>query len=207
MQFKELEKVLFTEQQIAEKIEEIAKSIDNDYKDKNNLLLVGILKGSYMFLSDLSRALTTPHQIDFMSVSSYADTKSTGNVKIECDLRNSIKGKSVLIVEDIVDTGRTLSHLQKLLIDRQADSVEIVTLFSKPTERVVNVPGCSYVGFELVPPEFIVGYGMDFNEHFRDLGYVGVPTKDTIERLSTSSVTSVTSVTKATGETNDDKSS
>ena len=176
-----IEKVLFNEQQIAEKIKIIASQIDKDYaKEEHELVLVGILKGSYMFLSDLSRALRVPHKIDFMSVSSYADTESTGNLKIECDLRHSIKGKHVLIVEDIVDTGRTLSHLQRLLINRMPQSVEVVTLFSKPTERIVGVP-VRYIGLELVPPEFIVGYGLDYNEHFRDLGYVGVPTKKAIE--------------------------
>ena len=137
-----------------------------------------------MFLADLSRALGVlglNHTIDFMSVSSYADTKSTGNLKIECDLRHSIKDKHVIIIEDIVDTGRTLVHLQRLLQNRKPHCVEVCCLFSKPTERLVNVD-VRYIGFELNPPEFIVGYGLDYNEQFRDLGFVGVPTSAIIEK-------------------------
>lgn len=182
----QIEKVLFTPETIAKRINQLAFEIDITYKSIGSdapLTLVGILKGSYMFLADLSRALNTPHHVDFMSVSSYEDTQSTGNLKIECDLRHSIKGKHVIIVEDIVDTGRTLAHLQKLLWNRQPYCVEVATLFSKPTERVVDVP-VHYTGFDLNPPEFIVGYGLDYNEHFRNLPYVGVPTQAAIRELS-----------------------
>lgn len=182
-----IEKVLFTAETIAERINQLAFEIDTWYENYADnsvpLVLVGILKGSYMFLADLSRALNTPHHVDFMSVSSYEDTQSTGNLKIECDLRHSIKGKYVIIVEDIVDTGRTLAHLQKLLSNRGPYCLEVATLFSKPTERVIDVH-VSYIGFELDPPEFIVGYGLDYNEHFRDLPYVGVPTQTAILELS-----------------------
>ena len=182
-----IKKVLFDERQIALKVKELAQRIDQHYAkdcgDGSGLVLVGILKGSYMFLSDLSRALTIPHQIDFMSVASYADTQSTGNLKIESDLRHSVKGKHVLIVEDIVDTGRTLVHLQRLLQNRQPHCVEVCSLFSKPTERKVKVD-VRYCGFDLNPPEFIVGYGLDYNEHFRDLPFVGVPTSEAIEKYS-----------------------
>ena len=181
----EVEKVVFSALELQEKINEIAKNINA--VNNNDLVLIGILKGSYMFMSDLSRALSQigcPHQIDFMSVSSYSDTASTGNIKIECDLRHSITNKHIIVVEDIVDTGRTLSKLIDLLNSRKPASLRVCTLLSKPTERVVDV-NVDFLGFELNPPEFVIGYGLDYNEKFRDLPFIGVPTKEAIEKYKT----------------------
>jgi hypoxanthine phosphoribosyltransferase len=180
----DLEKIVFTKEQIHNKVIELGKKISEYYKNcpatgDGSLVLVGILKGSYMFLSDLSRAITIPHSVDFMTVSSYHDTQSTGTLKIESDLRHSIKMKHVVIVEDIVDSGLTLDYLVNMLIYRNPAKIECCTLLSKPTMRKVYVE-IQYTGFE-IQPEFVVGYGLDYNELFRNLPHIGVPTKAAIE--------------------------
>jgi hypoxanthine phosphoribosyltransferase len=167
--------VLITEQQINEKIRELAKQISDGYPergDRDDLVLVAVLKGAVMFMTDLSRALTVPVQMEFMAVSSYGSaTSSSGVVRILKDLDRDIAGRHVLIVEDIIDSGLTLSWLLKNLESRSPASLEVCTLLRKPDAVKVEVP-VRYVGFE-IPNEFVVGYGLDYAERYRDLPYIG----------------------------------
>ena len=164
--------VLITEEELKEKIKELGKIITEDYKDKD-IMLVGVLKGCVLFLSDLSREIELPLSMDFMVVSSYGNsTKSSGVVRIIKDLEKDIAGKDVLIVEDIVDTGLTLSYLVDYLKSRNANSVKVCTLLEKPDRRIANVR-MDYVGFH-IPDEFVVGYGLDYNEIYRNLPFVCV---------------------------------
>jgi hypoxanthine phosphoribosyltransferase len=167
--------VLITEQQINEKIRELAKQVSDDYPergDRDDLVLVAVLKGAVMFMTDLSRALTVPVQMEFMAVSSYGSaTSSSGVVRILKDLDRDIAGRHVLIVEDIIDSGLTLSWLLKNLQSRSPASLEVCTLLRKPDAVKVEVP-VRYVGFE-IPNEFVVGYGLDYAERYRDLPYIG----------------------------------
>lgn len=182
---RDIEKVVYSSSEISSKLDEIAEKISVDYVDKP-LTLVGILKGSYMVLSDLSRKITIPHRVDFMSISSYTNTSSTGTVKIMCDLRDSIHDQHVIIVEDILDSGLTLNYLIELLSARNPLSLECCVLITKPAmiKKPVDV---KYSGFDLNPPEFVVGYGLDYNELFRNLDYVGVPTEEAIKKYEKSS--------------------
>jgi hypoxanthine phosphoribosyltransferase len=168
----EITKVLVTEEQIKNRIAELAKQIDANYAGKD-LLLVGVLKGAVMFMADMSRALQTRVQMDWMAVSSYGSgTTSSGVVRILKDLDTDVLGKDVLIVEDIVDSGLTLSWLVSNLEARGAGSVEVVTLLRKPDAAKVEVD-VRWVGFE-IPNEFVVGYGLDWNERYRTLPGVAV---------------------------------
>ena len=168
----DIEKVLLSEQQIDEKVKEIGAAISKDFEGKD-VLLVGILKGSVVFMSDLMRAITIPVAIDFMSVSSYGNSsKSTGVVKIVKDLQDDLSGKDVIVVEDILDSGRTLSYLKKHIAAKGVNSISLVTLLDKPDRRVVDVHP-DYTGFE-VPDEFVVGYGLDYAEKYRSLPFVGI---------------------------------
>jgi hypoxanthine phosphoribosyltransferase len=168
----EITKVLVTEEQIKTRIAELAKEIDTNYAGKD-LLLVGVLKGAVMFMADISRALQTRVQMDWMAVSSYGSgTTSSGVVRILKDLDTDVLGKNVLIVEDIVDSGLTLSWLVSNLEARGAGSVEVVTLLRKPDAAKVEVD-VRWVGFE-IPNEFVVGYGLDWNERYRTLPGVAV---------------------------------
>ena len=168
---RDIEAVVVTAEQIREKTAELAAAIDADYADREPLL-VGVLKGAVMFMSDLARALRRPSTMEFMAVSSYgSSTTSSGVVRILKDLDRDIAGQHVLIVEDIIDSGLTLSWLLKNLHSRQPASIEIVTLLRKPEAVKVDVP-VKYVGFE-IPNEFVVGYGLDYAERYRDLPYIG----------------------------------
>jgi hypoxanthine phosphoribosyltransferase len=168
----DLTEILLTEQQIASKVAELAKQIDADYAGKD-LLLVGVLRGAVMFMTDLARELSLAVEIDWMAVSSYgAGTKSSGVVRILKDLNTDLAGRTVLIVEDIVDTGVTLSWLRANLESRGAASVEICTILRKPDAAKVAVD-VRYVGFE-IPNEFVVGYGLDYAEKYRNLRGVAV---------------------------------
>jgi len=168
----EIEKVLVTEEQIKTRVAELAKEIDTHYAGKD-LLLVGVLKGAVMFMADMSRALQTRVQMDWMAVSSYGSgTTSSGVVRILKDLDTDVLGKNVLIVEDIVDSGLTLSWLVSNLEARGAASVQVVTLLRKPEAAKVEVD-VRWVGFE-IPNEFVVGYGLDWNERYRTLPGVAV---------------------------------
>lgn len=168
---KVIKKILVSEEEISEKVKELGNQIYEDYKDKD-LMLVGILKGAVIFMSDLARAIKKPIFIDFMDVSSYGTASiSTGNVKIIKDLDYDISGKDILIVEDIVDTGKTLAYLKDNLTRRGANSVKVCTLLDKPDRRQAEVK-IDYCGFE-IPDEFVVGYGLDFSEKYRNFPYVG----------------------------------
>ena len=168
----DIDDVLVTAEQIPAKITELAKQIDADYADREPLL-VGVLKGAVMFMSDLARALDRPSTMEFMAVSSYgSSTTSSGVVRILKDLDRDIAGQHVLIVEDIIDSGLTLSWLLKNLQSRNPASVEVVTLLRKPDAIKVRRDRCRYVGFD-IPNEFVVGYGLDYAERYRDLPYIG----------------------------------
>lgn len=167
-------KTLLTREEVEKRIKELAKEIEKDYCGKD-LLVIGLLKGSIMFMSDLIKEMNLPVMIDFMSVSSYSGTTSTGVINVLKDTDISVKDKDVLIVEDIIDTGLTLSHVRKLLEDRGTKSLKICTLLDKPSRRTVEMKG-DYVGFE-IPDEFVVGYGLDYDQHHRNLPYVGIVVK------------------------------
>lgn len=169
---KDIEKVLVSEDELKEIAARLGAQISKDYLGKN-LLLVGILRGSVVFLSDLMRNISIPCKVDFMSVSSYGDgVTSTGIVKIVHDLDINIAGYDVLIVEDILDTGRTLTHLTELLKSRQPNSIRICTCLDKPDRRVTDLHA-DYMGVQ-IPDEFVVGYGLDYSNLYRNLPYVGV---------------------------------
>lgn len=168
----DIEKVLFSKEEISLLINKLGAQISKDYKDRN-LLLVSILKGSIVFMADLMRSITIPCRIDFMAVSSYGSgTKTSGVVKIIKDLDINLEGYDVLIVEDILDSGKTLSYILELLLSRNPNSVRICTLFDKPDRRQVDLTP-EYKGAE-VPDEFVVGYGLDCDEKYRNLPFVGV---------------------------------
>jgi len=163
---------LISEERIAARVAELGAQISEDYKSKD-LLMVGALKGSVVFMSDLMRAVDSPMSIDFISASSYGSGVNTsGVVKIVQDMTADIAGRDVLIVEDILDTGTTLRHLAKLLLERGPKSLKIAALLEKPSRKVVNIQA-DYVGFT-IPNVFVVGYGLDFDEQYRNLPYVGV---------------------------------
>lgn len=167
----DIERVLFSEQEIAQTVQRLGQAVSTDYAGRN-LLLVSVLKGAVVFMTDLMRAITIPCAIDFMAVSSYSGTKSRGEVQILKDLGMPLKGYDVLIVEDILDSGRTLHYLLGVLEQRRPNSIRICTLFDKPEARVVDVHA-DYIGMN-VPNEFIVGYGLDYNEKYRNLPYIGI---------------------------------
>ena len=165
-------KVLLSEEEVDKKIQEIGEQISKDYAGKQ-VHLVCVLKGGVFFLCELAKRITVPVTLDFMSVSSYgSDTKSSGVVKIVKDLDESLQGKDVLVVEDIVDSGRTLSYLMDMLRDRKPNSLKLCTLLDKPERRVIEVP-VDYTAFQ-IPDEFVVGYGLDYDQRYRNLPYIGV---------------------------------
>ncbi|MEW9096704.1 MAG: hypoxanthine phosphoribosyltransferase [Clostridiaceae bacterium] len=168
----DIKEVLFDEEQIRSKIREIGKQISKDYIGKD-LLLIGVLKGSVPFMADLIKEIEIPCSIDFMAVSSYGNSSTTsGVVRILKDLDFEIEGKHVLIIEDIIDTGTTLRYLVDYLKGRQPASIEIASLLNKPERRMVEI-NAKYMGFE-VPDYFLVGYGLDYSEKYRNLPYVGI---------------------------------
>lgn len=168
----DIKSVLFTEEQIFDIVKRLGAEISNDYKDKN-LLLVGILKGSVVFMADLMREIDLPCTIEFMALSSYGNsTRSSGVIRIIKDLSIDIKDYDVLVVEDILDSGNTLSKLKAMLELRNPKSFKICTFFDKPERRTADIKA-DYVGAE-IPDEFIVGYGLDYSEKYRNLPYVGV---------------------------------
>lgn len=167
-------KVLISEEKIKERVSELGKTISNDYEGKN-LLLVSILKGSFIFMSDLARSISLNVKIDFLSVSSYSGSESTGIVRILNDLSLPIVDYDILLVEDILDSGRTLKYITNLLKERHPKSIEICTLLDKPSRRVVDVD-VKYTGFT-IPDEFVVGFGLDYNEDYRNLRDIVVLTE------------------------------
>lgn len=176
----DIEKILISEKDIKKAIRKMGKAISKDYADKN-LFLVAVLKGSVMIMADLMRAITIPVNIDFMSVSSYGGgTKTSGVVKIIKDLDHDLSGKDVLIVEDILDSGLTLSYLTNVLRQRNVSSIKIATLLDKPERRVADITP-DYCCFT-VPDEFVVGYGLDFDQKYRNLPYVGILKPEVYEK-------------------------
>ena len=168
----DIERVLINERELSDMVTELGRKISEDYKDKN-LLMVSVLKGSVVFMSDLMRAVTIPCRIDFMSVSSYGSgIKTSGVVKIMKDLDIALEGYDLLIVEDILDSGMTLDYIIEMLQGRNPKSVKICTLLDKPERRKVNLKA-DYFGFT-VPDEFVVGYGLDYDERYRNLPYIGI---------------------------------
>ena len=176
----DIDYVLYSEEKLAETVKKLGAQISEDYEGRN-LLLVSILKGSIVFMSDLMRSISIPCNIDFMAVSSYGSgVKSSGTVRILKDLDRDIRGNDVLIVEDILDSGMTLNYLMDLLYARNPNSIRICTLFDKPERRSVDIYA-DYKGIE-VPDEFIVGYGLDYDEVYRNLPYVGVLKREIYEK-------------------------
>ena len=169
---KETTRVLIPEDKVDERIAQLGEQISQDYAGRQ-VHLIGILKGSIFFICDLAKRITVPVTMDFMSVSSYgAGTKSSGVVKLIKDLDDPINGKDVLVVEDIIDSGRTLSYLLKNLSSRQPASIRLCTLLDKPERREVDVE-VDYQGFR-IPDEFVIGYGLDYDQRYRNLPYIGV---------------------------------
>lgn len=168
----DIEKILISEEELQEKIKELAVDLTKEYKDRFPLA-IGVLKGAMPFMGDLLKRMDTYLEMDFMDVSSYGkSTVSSGEVKIVKDLDTSVEGRDILIIEDIIDSGLTLSYLAELFRYRKAKSIKIVTLLDKPTGRKVDIKA-DYVGF-IVPDEFVVGYGLDYAEKYRNLPYIGV---------------------------------
>lgn len=169
---KDVEKILITAEEIDGIVTRLAAEISADYKDEE-IIVVSILKGSLIFTSDLIRKMSCPVILDMMQASSYGSgTQSSGNVHIKQDVASDVYGKNVLIVEDIIDSGNTLSKIKDFFISRKAKTVKICTMLDKPSRRVVDI-NVDYVGTQ-VPDEFIIGYGLDYNERYRELPYIGV---------------------------------
>lgn len=169
---RDVSKILISNEEIQAKIAEMGRTISEDYQGRD-LLLVCVLKGAFMFLADLMRHITIPHEIDFMATASYGrSTESSGIVRILKDLNTNVEGRDILVTEDIVDTGLTLKYLLRLLRDRNPASLRVCCLLDKKARRKVEVP-LDYVGFT-VPNEFVVGYGLDYGGLYRNLPYVGI---------------------------------
>ncbi len=168
----DIQEILLSEEEIEAKVKELGERISEDYQDRE-LVIVGVLRGAFLFLSDLIRHIKVPISVDFVAISSYGGyTESSGVVKIVKDLDESIEGRHILIVEDIVDTGLTLDYLLRIIRARKPASVKVCALLDKPTRRQVEVD-IHYKGFE-IPDKFVVGYGLDFNQRYRNLPFVGV---------------------------------
>ena len=170
-----LQEVLIDADTLQRRIRELGQQISAEYADKNSILLVCVLKGGVMFLTDLMRQIAVPHSIDFMALSSYGDgvRESFGRVRIDMDLRQDIGGKHIIVVEDIIDSGRTLNSVVELLSTRNPKSLQVCTLLDKAERREVDVP-IRYRGFT-IPNKFVFGYGLDMDEYYRNLPFIGVP--------------------------------
>ena len=169
----DIKEILITKEQIEARIRELGVELSRDYEDKYPLV-VGVLKGVVVFYADMIRAMDVPCQLDFMWISSYHGTDSTGTMKVRCDLSAEVKGRHVLILEDIFDTGSSLQYTYDYLMAKEPASLKICTLLDKPERRKPNVTvKADYTGF-VIPNEFVVGYGLDFNEKYRNLPFVGI---------------------------------
>jgi len=179
---KDIEKVLLSEQEIHEIVSRVATELDRDYAgEEKRLVLLCILKGSVVFMGDLMKRITVPVEIDFMRVSSYKGTETTHQITMLLDVeKKAVEGADVIIVEDIIDSGNTLSHLKNYIASKGAASVKTCTLLDKPSRRVVNLTP-DYVGAE-IPDEFVIGYGLDYNERYRNLPYVGILKREVYEK-------------------------
>lgn len=173
---KDISEILFTEKEIADKVKELGEAIKKEYADEEEYVVVTVLKGSYIFSADLVRNLDTNAVLDFITASSYDGTHSTGVIRILQDIRADITGKKVILVEDIVDTGRTLAALKKDFIGRGAKDVKICTCLDKKAARVIDIEA-DFSCFE-IGDQFVVGYGLDYNEKYRGLPYIGVLKSD-----------------------------
>jgi hypoxanthine phosphoribosyltransferase len=175
-----IERILVDEQALHRRLVELAEAISSDYEGKD-LILICVLKGGVTFLTDLMREITILHEVDFLAISSYGvgQRESSGAVRLIMDLKSDIAGRDVLIVEDIVDSGQTVDYLLRLFWAREPASLRVCTLLNKPSRRVVDVP-LDYVGFD-IPDEFVLGYGLDFDEKYRNLPYVAVLRKEYFE--------------------------
>lgn len=162
--------ILINKAKLEKRIEELGKQIEKDYQGKE-IVFIGILKGSVMFMTELAKNVKSNVELDFMDVSSYQGTESSGTVTINKDIRNSIEGKDVILVEDIIDTGRTLTYVLEYLKQKNPNSIKIATMLSKPSRRVMEL-NVDYIGFS-VEDKFVVGYGLDYNEKYRNLPYIG----------------------------------
>lgn len=169
---KDVKEILFTDDQIIERCKELGTQISKDYKSKDKLVLVGLLKGSIPFLAELSKYIDLEAEFDYMDVSSYEGTESTGNVLVKKNLEGDIKGKNLLLIEDILDTGKTLHTVKAMLLEKGAASVTIVTMLNKQERREYPI-NAEYIGFE-IPNVFVIGYGLDYDEKYRNLPYVGI---------------------------------
>ena len=169
----DMKQILLTEEQIQSKVKELAKILSEEYADKDPVI-IGVLKGVVIFFADMIKKINIPAQIDFMWISSYSGTTSTGTMNVKQDLSADIKGRHVLILEDIFDTGNSLEYTYNYLLSKEPASLKICTLLDKPERRREGVTvKADYVGFT-IPNEFVVGYGLDFNEYYRNLPYIGV---------------------------------
>jgi hypoxanthine phosphoribosyltransferase len=164
-------KPLFTKEQIQVRVQELAQKISNDYVDKD-LLAVGILKGGFIFFADIVRAIKVPLTVDFILASSYLKSNTTGEVKVYYDIKEDVSDKDVLFIEDIVDSGITLNHIRERVLARSPKSLKICAFLDKRERRIVDVP-LDYVGFK-IPNEFVVGYGLDYDNKFRNLPYIAI---------------------------------
>ena len=162
--------VLINEAKLQKRIEELAKKIDKDYEGKE-IVLLGILKGSVPFLWELAKRIKNDMQLEFIEVSSYEGTESTGKIKLSKDIASSIEGKDVIIVEDIIDTGRTLTYLKQHILEKKPNSLKIATLLSKPSRRIMELE-VDYIGFQ-IEDKFVVGFGLDYDQKYRNLPYIG----------------------------------
>lgn len=167
----DIKKILISEEEILKRTKELGKQLSKDYEGKQPIF-IALLKGSVPFMAELIKYVDIDMEIDFMDVSSYAGTESTGEVRINKDLDRSIKGCDVIVVEDIVDTGRTIKTVKELLYSKGANSVKIASLLDKKERRVVDIEA-EYVGFN-IPDEFVIGFGLDFNQKYRNLPFIGV---------------------------------
>lgn len=169
----DIERVLISADEVQAKVHELAERIGCDYRERGDLLMVGVLRGCVMFMVDLARAIDLPLALDFIAISSYGQsTESSGVVRLLKDLDTDINQRHVLIVEDIIDSGLTLAYLRQLLADRNPASLQICALLNKPSRRNAEV-SVEYIGFD-IPNEFVVGYGLDFSERYRNLSYIGI---------------------------------
>lgn len=176
----DIKKVLVAEEELYEITKKLGEKITKDYQGKK-LLMVGVLKGSIYFLTDLSRHIDLPCQLDFIQASSYGSgTVSSGNIKITKDIADDLSEFDVLLVEDILDTGNTLKHIYDMLIQRNPQSIAVITLLDKPSRRVADIKA-DYVGVD-VPNEFVVGYGLDYDQYYRNLPYIGVLKEEVYEK-------------------------
>ena len=179
---KGVERILIDENRLKQRVTELGAEISANYDPDSRPLLVCILKGAYMFLSDLTKHITIPHEVDFMATSAYGGgLDSSGVVRLVLDLKANIFDRHVLLVEDIVDRGGTINYLLRLMEERRPRSLRVCTLLNKPSRREWPVP-TDYVGFE-IPDEFVIGYGLDIDEMYRNLPYIGIPNQELIERL------------------------